>query len=408
MALEQTQRTGADRNVMRDLNRSLVLDILREQSPISRAAIAKVAKLTKPTISAIVEDLMADGLVSEIGAGATTTAGGRPPILLEFNDRSQFLVGIHIGVRRTTVVVADARGAELGRDVSPTPKGRPAAQLARIAERVRAAIEEHGADRMLIGAVGVDVPGLTDFLTGTCILAPNLGWRDVPVGEVLGKELGVPVFVHHTGQTAVVAERLEGAAQGFDDVALLYSGTGLGSGIITGGKLFHGARGFAGEVGHCKIPGDSEPCTCGGRGCLETVASARAIVRFAKEGIAQAGRKATLLSRVELTPESVAAAATEGDGIAREVITRVGRNLGTAAAWLANVYNPQLIVLAGGLIDIGPMLVDPLRDAALEGMLPAVRTEIRLSALGQDAEVRGAVILAMQQSQSFYRLLFQG
>jgi len=408
VVLEQTQRTGADRSVMRDLNRSLVVDILREHSPISRAAIAKIAQLTKPTISAIVEDLLADGLVSEIGAGATTTAGGRPPILLEFNDRSQFLVGIHIGVRRTTVVVADARGAELGRDVSLTPKGRPAAQLARIAQRVRVAIEAHGADPALIGAVGVDVPGLIDFLTGTCILAPNLGWRDISVGEVLGKELGVPIFVHDTPQTAVVAERVEGAAQGFDNVALLYCGTGLGSGVISGGKLFHGARGFAGEVGHCKIPGNTEPCTCGGRGCIETVASARAIVRFAKEGIAQAGSKGTLLRRVELTPESVAAAAAEGDEIAREVITRVGRNLGTAAAWLSNVYNPQLVVLAGGLIDIGPMLVDPLREAALEGMLPAVRTEIRLSALGQDAEVRGAVILAMQQSQSFYRLLFQG
>lgn len=407
VTLEQTQRTGADRNVMRDLNRSLVLDILREQSPISRAAIAKVAHLTKPTISAIVEDLISDGLVSEIGAGATTTAGGRPPILLEFNERSKILVGVHIGVRRTTVMVADARGAELGRDVIPTPKGKPAAQLAKIAERILHAMEAHGVDRTLIGAIGVDVPGLTDYLTGTCVLAPNLGWRDVPVGEVLAKALrGVPVFVHDTPQTVVVAERLEGVAQGFDDVALLYAGTGLGCGVIAGGKLFHGARGFAGEVGHCKIPGNTELCTCGMVGCLETIASPRAIVRFAKEGIA-AKRKSVLRGK-DLTPETVAAAATEGDTLAIEVLTRVGHNLGTAAAWISNLFNPQIMVLAGGLIDIGPLLLDPLREAALAGMLPAVRTEIRQSSLGQDAEVRGAVLLALQQSQSFYRLLFQG
>src|SRR5689334_22257327 len=109
---------------MRDLNRSLVLDILREQSPISRAAIANVAGLTKPTVSAIVDDLIAEDLAAEIGIGTTTTAGGRPPMMLRFNERSQFVVGVHIGVRRTTIVVADAKGQELGRVVDSTPKGK--------------------------------------------------------------------------------------------------------------------------------------------------------------------------------------------------------------------------------------------------------------------------------------------
>lgn len=405
---EQTQRTGADRNVMRDLNRSLVLDILRAQSPISRAAIAKTAQLTKPTISAIVDDLIADGLVTEVGMGATTTAGGRPPILLEFNERSQFLVGVHIGVRRTTIVIADARGAELGRVVELTPKGKPAAQLARIGKRVLDAIDEHGADHKRLAAVGVVVPGLTDFHTGVCLLAPNLGWRDVPVGATFAELFGVPVFVQHSGQCAVVAEQLEGAAQGFENVALLYTGSGLGAGVIAGGQVFHGARGFAAEIGHCKVPGNAEPCTCGGIGCIETVASARAIVRLATQAVAANGRRRTSLRANDLTPESVAAAAAEGDAVAAEVIAAVGRNLGLAAAWLTNVFNPEVVVLSGGLIEIGEPLLGPLREAALEAMLPVVRTEIRVSALGQDAEVRGAVLLALQQSQTFYRLLFQG
>jgi predicted NBD/HSP70 family sugar kinase len=405
---EQTQRTGADRNVMRDLNRSLVLDILREQSPISRAAIAKTAQLTKPTISAIVDDLIADGLVTEIGMGATTTAGGRPPILLEFNERSQFLVGVHIGVRRTTIVIADARGAELGRVVELTPKGKPAAQLARIGKRVLEAVDEHGADRKRLAAVGVVVPGLTDFVSGVCLLAPNLGWRDVPVGATFTELFGVPVFVQHSGQGAVVAEHIEGAAQGYENVAMLYTGSGLGAGVIAGGRVFHGARGFAAEIGHCKVPGNTEACTCGGIGCIETVASARAIVRLAGEALTSAGRRRSGLSKDDLTPETVAAAAADGDAVAADVIAAVGRNLGLAAAWLTNVFNPDVVVLGGGLIDIGAPLLEPLRQAALEAMLPVVRTEIRVSALGQDAEVRGAVLLALQQSQTFYRLLFQG
>lgn len=405
---EQTQRTGADRNVMRDLNRSLVLDILREQSPISRAAIAKTAQLTKPTISAIVDDLIAEGLVTEVGMGATTTAGGRPPILLEFNERSQFLVGVHIGVRRTTIVIADARGAELGRVVELTPKGKPTEQLTRIGTRVLDAIDEHGAERSRLAAVGVVVPGLTDFLTGVCLLAPNLGWRDVPVGATLAAMFGVPVFVQHTGQCAVVAEQLEGAAQGFDNVALLYVGSGLGAGVIANGRVFHGARGFAAEIGHCKVPGNAEPCACGGIGCIETVASARAIVRLAAQAVSSSGRRRTRLSATDLTPETVAAAAAAGDALAADVLAAVGRNLGLAAAWLTNMVNPDVLVLGGGLIDIGEPLLGPLREAALEAMLPVVRTEIRVSTLGQDAEVRGAVLLALQQSQTFYRLLFQG
>jgi N-acetylglucosamine repressor len=407
VALEQTQRTGADRSVMRDLNRSLVLDILREQSPISRASIAKVAQLTKPTISAIVDDLISEGLVTELGIGATTTAGGRPPILLEFNERSQFVVGVHIGVRLTTIIVADAKGAELGRVVDPTPKGKPPAQLRAVSKRLLEALDAHGADIARLAAVGVGVPGLTDFLAGVCLLAPNLGWRDVPVGPIMSEEIGVPVFVHHSGQTTVVAEQLEGAAQGFDNVALLYTGSGLGAGVIVDGKVFQGARGIAAEVGHCKIPGNDEPCTCGGVGCLETVASARAIVRFAKDALAK-GKTRSALTGVELTPESVAAAAAAGDALAMDVITRIGRNLGFAASWLANIFNPEVMVVSGGLVNIGELLMTPLREAAGDAMLPAVKTEIRDSQLGADAEVRGAVLLAMQQSQSFYRLLFQG
>jgi glucokinase-like ROK family protein len=408
VALEQTQRTGADRNVMRDLNRSLVLDILREQSPISRAAIAKVAQLTKPTISAIVDDLLTEGLVTEIGIGTTTTAGGRPPIMLEFNERSQFVVGVHVGVRRTTIAVADAKGAELGRVVDDTPKGRPTAQLSALSKRIAAAVRSCGADVDRLAAVGVVVPGLTDYLTGVCLLAPNLGWRDVPVGQTLSDALGVPVFVHHTGQTSVVAERLEGGGQGFDNVVLLYTGSGLGAGVIVGGKVFHGARGIAAEVGHVTVPGNTEPCTCGKVGCLETIASARAVVRLAKEAITRNGRRSTSLSPDRLTSEAVGAAANDGDEIAIAVVGQIGRNLGQAAAILANFFNPEVLIVGGGLAEIGEPLFGPLRAAATDAMLPAVRVDIQQSQLGQDAEVRGAVLLAMQQSQSFYRLLFQG
>lgn len=408
MALEQTQRTGADRNVMRDLNRSLVLDILRGQSPISRAAIAKVAQLTKPTVSTIVDDLITDGLVTELGAGATTTAGGRPPILLEFNERSQFVVGVHVDATQTTIVVADALGAEVGRSTDRTPKGKPGAQLAAIGKRILAVSRDHGVDVDRIAAAGVVVPGLTDYLTGVCLSARSLGWYDVPVAGKLGPAVGLPVFVHHPGQAAVVAEHVEGAGQGFDNVALLHTGDDLAAGAIVGGRVFHAARGIAAEIGHNKVPGNDEPCACGGVGCLETLATTGAIVRLAQAAIADSrGRKTTLRAH-GLTASAVAVAAANGDDVATHVIGEVGRNLGLGAAWLANTFNPEVIVVGGTLQDIGEPLLGPLRDAAYAAMLPAVRTDIRPSPLGADAEVRGAVLLALQQSRSYHRLLFQG
>ena len=177
--------SGTDHGVMRELNRSLVLDIVKKQSPVSRAAIARETSLAKPTVSAIIEDLLVDGLVREIGADVSTSRGGRPAILLEFNARSQFTVGVHILVGHTTLVVADALGEEVERVKVKTTKGSPEKALERIAEEVKALLKSTGVTRKQLTAVGVCLPGLVELHTGTCLLAPNLGWRDVPVAKIL-------------------------------------------------------------------------------------------------------------------------------------------------------------------------------------------------------------------------------
>src|SRR5262245_11608308 len=182
-------RRGADHNTMREVNRSLVLGLVKEGGPISRAGIARNAALATPTVSAIVDELIAEGLVREIGMGPPATAGGRPPIMLEFNARSQLVVGAHIGARRTTVAVGDAAGVEICRRQLPTPRGTPESALIRVAEVIQEALAVAGAPRQpaarrrfavsgRLAAVGVVVPGLTDFHAGVCLLAPNLGWRD--------------------------------------------------------------------------------------------------------------------------------------------------------------------------------------------------------------------------------------
>ncbi|GAA3457148.1 ROK family transcriptional regulator [Dactylosporangium matsuzakiense] len=393
-------RRGADHNVMREVNRSLVLALVKEGGPVSRASIARSTTLAKPTVSAIVDELIAEGLVREIGPGSTAVSGGRPPILLEFNARSLLVVGVHIGARRTTIAIGDATGEEVARRELPTPKDQtPAVVLAQVAAEAKDAIAGAGLPGAKIAAVGAVLPGLTDFHTGICLLAPNLGWRDVPVRDLLAAALDdAPVYVHNAGQAAAVAENLEGAGERVGDLALLYTGTGLSAGVLSDGRVFHGVGGTAGEIGHNAVPGNTEPCNCGKVGCLETVASGPAIVR--------AARRAGLDG---YDARDVTAAARAGDPVARQVIAEVGEHLGLAASWLINAYNPALVVVGGGLAAIGELLMAPLRAAAAKHALaPALRgVEIRASKLGADAEVRGAVLLALQHSETYYRVVFR-
>ncbi len=401
-------RRRADHTTMREVNRSLVLDLIKAGGRVSRASIARSTTLAKPTVSAIVDELIADGLIREVGVGVT--AGGRPPILLEFNARSQLVAGVHLGARRTTVVIGDAAGAELARRQIPTPPGAPEDALRQVAGEVLAALA--GATRrqgeVRLAAVGVVLPGLTDFHTGVCLLAPNLGWRDVAVGDLLTGQLQAPVYVHNAGQAAAVAENLEGAGCGVDDLALLYAGTGLSAGVLSEGRVFHGVGGTAGEIGHCAVPGIEERCSCGRTGCLETVASARALIRSVRRAIA-AGRTTVLAGRGDVDARDIAAAARDGDAVAAEAVTELGEYLGLAASWLINAYNPAMVVLGGGLSEIGEPLLEPLRRAVAERSLgPALRgVTIRRSQLGADAELRGAVLLALQHSETYYRVVFR-
>lgn len=407
MAGVRSKTSGSDHNVMRELNRSLVLDLLKQHSPISRAAIAKQAGLAKPTVSAIMDELIEKGLVREIGIGETTTGGGRPPILLEFNARSQFVVGVQLGVGRVQIVLADARGEEVARIEDSTPKGSAEETLQHIARLVKKAVADAEVPKARLAALGICVPGLIDFQDGTCLLAPNLRWRDVKVGPLLSKAVGVPVFVHNTAQAAAVAENMEGAGQGFDNLVFLFAGTGIGVGILSEGRLYHGTSGIAGEVGHCPV-GGTERCNCGKTGCLETVASGPALVKAAKKAMAE-GRPSSLAAHgSRLTAEHISAAAAEGDGLAVELLQAAGKAMGVATAWLVNILNPDRIVVGGGLAAAGEPLLDALRATVKAEALPqaADRLDVVLST-ADDARVRGSVLLALQQSEQYYRVVFQ-
>lgn len=392
----------------RQADAETLLALLRTEGSLSRAALARRAGLSRATVASVIEELIGVGIVHETGTGATAPSGGRPPRLLGVNPTSRYLIGVAIGARVTGVVVADALGSVLAQRSEPTGRGSPQAAVSVAAGLIGSALAESDTDETSIAAIGVVVPGIVDPKTSVCLLAPNLGWRDVPVAQLLGARFSAPIFVHNTAQAVVVAEAEEGAAQGHSDAICVYASTGIGAGILRNGRILLGGEGVAGELGHCALPGAAEKCNCGKVGCLETVASAPAIERDAARLLAE-GRPSSLshLSRPPTTRD-IGAASHHGDELATELIANAAELIGIATSWLVNIVNPGIVILTGGLAEIGPPMTEPLERAMRRHALPqaAASLTVRPAAFGPDAPLRGAVLLARQYADDRFRAVF--
>lgn len=276
----------------------------------------------------------------------------------------------------------------------PTPVGETAllGTLAQVATDVQASGAATG--------VGVGVPGLVDR-EGVLRFAPNLvGVADLPIGAELGARLGLPVRVDNDATCATWGERQVGAAKGYDDVLLVALGTGIGGGIVTEGRLMRGANGFAGEVGHMMVDPDGPPCPCGKRGCWERFASGSGLARLGRLA-AEAGRGARILvlaggDASQVRGEHVTVAAAEGDAEAAAVMVDFGWWVAVGLANLANVFDPQAFVLGGGLVEIGDLLLAPVRAAfadLITGGTHRPAVPILPAALGERAGAIGAASL---------------
>jgi glucokinase-like ROK family protein len=249
--------------------------------------------------------------------------------------------------------------------------------------------------------IGVGVPGLVDIKEGLLIFAPNLGWRNISFPELWEKRFGVNVFVENESNAAALGEFYFGAGRGIGNQIYLSAGIGLGAGIILRGRLFRGTKGFAGEVGHMTVDPNGEQCGCGKRGCWETTAGTRAIVRRVCKAIAGNGesRIASLCGNNPdlIDIDMVIAAAQVGDPTALECLHQTGEQLGIGIANLINTFNPEMVVIGGMLSEAGTFLLPTVRAAVDEHALPRLREGVRvvLSAHGTDACVLGAVALVL-------------
>ena len=326
----------------------------------------------------------------------TSDRGRKPPLV----------VGVDVGGTKIAAAVVDAAGQMHGRVQVPTDVRGAEATLESIAEAVLRALSAADVARDGVLAAGLGIPGKVDPEAGIGILSVNLGWRDVPVKAFLEARLGLPCALENDVKAATLGEGRFGAGRGMRNFIYLSVGTGIAAGLILDGRLYRGSTGMAGEVGHAIIDPQGPRCKCGARGCLEAVASGPAIAAQATEALRTS--RPTLLrdlaagSDGQVTAEQVFAAARQGDLVAREVVDEAGTYLGLAISQLIMAFDPQRIVLGGGVAQGGELLLQAihreLRRQATESFVfrEMYKPEaVQLTALGTDVGILGAAALVM-------------
>jgi glucokinase len=327
--------------------------------------------------------------------GVIMTAGARG---------KRYLGAVDLGGSKILSVIAEGDGCRVGEDRRPTSaKEGPEVVLERVVTSLETALANAGLQQDDLVAVGICSPGPCDIDNGVICSAPNLpGWRDVPICRYVGERLGALALLENDANAAAVGEYVYGAGRGCRHLIYMTVSTGIGGGFIIDGRLYRGATGVAGELGHMTIDPHGPVCGCGNHGCLEALASGTAVAARGEELVAQ-GSSALLAELAQeqgrLTAETVAQAAGRGDVACRGIIRRAGYYLGIGFASYVNIFNPEIIVIGGGLAKVGDLLLAPARAEMEARAMPEAleAVQMKLAELGDYAGVMGMVALLREE-----------
>jgi predicted NBD/HSP70 family sugar kinase len=375
---------------LRASNQHAVLALLAAEGPMSRADLVRASGLSRTTVSSLVAELIHAGQVTETEDRVRPHKGGsgRPPVLVRLSAPTGGVVGVDVGHGHVRVAVADRSGVVLADDHALIDVDAHGSRvLDRTAAMVRAATGAAELEVAELQAVGMCVPAPLDRRSARIRTGIMPGWQGLLPAEQLERRLGVPVHADNDANLGALAELHHGIARGRHDVVYLKIASGVGAGIVLGGRLHRGASGIAGEIGHVQVGEDGHVCRCGNRGCLETMVAAPRLLELLQPAYDE-----------PLTVERMLALDAEGDAGVRRVLTDAGRTIGRAVADLANSLNPELVVV-GGSVGASRSLVEGLRGSIDRYAQPdtSAALEVVPGELGDRSEVVGAVALAIAQ-----------
>src|SRR6266436_3948607 len=371
---------------IRDINRQIVLNYVREREPISRAEIARETALQRSTVSAIIDDLQNDGLVEEIGEGEST--GGRPPTMLRLRTAGPIAIGVALTPSVTTIATSDLAGRVLEQEAfatEPDPDrtfGRVVGYIEKLLDRKSGSIE----------SIGVSLPGLVDPSTGTAIYVPYFKWRDIPVARMISSATNLPVTLDNDANAVALAELWFGRPEVSDarDFILVLVAEGVGTGIVFDGQIYRGEHGAAGEFGHMIIGTHAPvPCSCGNRDCWEAFSSERATLARYRNLSGKTGD--SLIDFKELVDRALA-----GEADARKALMDMALYLGIGISNLIVGFSPEAVVVGGEITRAWHLVEHSLKETierSIRRGLPSAR--ILPSTLGQNPTLMGALSLVL-------------
>lgn len=343
-----------NQQVVRKGNKSLVLQTIKEFTPISRADIANKTGLNKGTVSSQVNELLKENLITESGPGVSS--GGRRPVMLLFNQVAGYTIGVDIGVNYILGILTDLRGNICNEMITRFDDLTFEQIKVELYGIVDSLISSMPSSHYGIVGIGIGVPGTVNT-DGEILLAPNLNWKNVNLKNLMEERYNVPVLIENEANAGAYGEKKYGAGKESENIIYVSVGIGIGVGLILNGQLYKGNNGFSGELGHMTIEVNGPKCSCGNQGCWELYASEKALVKKAlQENILPEEGK-------ELSLESLMVHAENGEKDVIHVFETIGKYLGVGIKNIINIFNPEQVIIGNRLASSSKWLGDSIREA---------------------------------------------
>lgn len=379
-----------------------VIQMMRAQPVVSRADIAEATGLSRASVAQVLERLQERELVVPSKFGNST--GGRRPMLLSLNKDAGYVVGVDLGATGGRVGISNVCAEPLAiHEEALDIAAGPEVVLSRVRQIAQQLLRDTAVREEMVLGIGVGVPGPVEFCSGRPISPPIMpGWDGVRIADFFSDDFDCPVYVDNDVNVMAIGEHWAGVGRGVDNLLFIKVATGIGAGIICNGQVYRGAQGCAGDVGHIMADPNGPRCNCGNIGCLEAMAAAPAMVRFATAAVGE-GRSAVLAELLEqqgrLTAVDIGRAASHGDQVAVDIIRQSGSLIGQTLAAIVNFYNPSLIVIGGGVSRVGHLLLASIREAVYKRSLPLSTRNLAIvtSALESKAGVIGCSVMAVDE-----------
>ncbi|MBT1280079.1 ROK family transcriptional regulator [Thermoanaerobacter sp. CM-CNRG TB177] len=390
----------ADQLLVKQINKSIVLNTIRKKGNVSRADIAHITGLNKSTVSFLVDELINEGFVKEEGPGESK--GGRKPIILSINNKAGCIIGIDLDVNYILIVLTDLMANVIWEKKIDIKIGENQQTIIeRLIELIDEAISSAPETIRGILGIGSGVPGIVDYKKGSILLAPNLKWENVPLKQIIEDKFKIKVHIDNEANVGAIGEKWFGVGAKYNNLVYVSAGIGIGTGIIINGELYRGTVGLAGEMGHMTIDIYDHQCRCGNTGCWENYASEKALLEYINTQLLM-GKSDEYINKnnfYTLSAIDIIDYARKGSKIAVEALKEIGRKLGVGVVNIINTFNPELIII-GNTLSLADDLIlnEVLKEVEDKSLVYRYyKVKIKTSKLKFHAGAIGAVSLVISE-----------